>query len=226
MTNPKQDRLNKEEVLCLRGLRLSAISLKKLQRAGIYCQPAISIEFEQSAQRYVLRGVESGGAVSTIGAYCGFVGENGTPLISAQPVNSVAVNGLHLAVLSPVLVRIQLFRTGATCELLITHQSLSPVEAKTRPVLRSSVLFEGRHGRLEMELWGKDPQPKEIASPVFYSQSGEQITAPDRYHDTIVRVTAGACCIGCRQAHVTEFIHSPVDSGMSRLGKSPEGPSA
>ncbi len=190
--------LSKDEVLALRGLRLPPIALKSLQRAGIYCQPAISIEFQQAAQCYVIRGVESGGAVAPIGAYCSFVDDAGSLLRDIQPVNAIGVNGLHGIALSPSLVRVQMFRTGTTYELLITSHVLAPVADKARPRLRSVILFNGRHGTLEMELWGKDRQLRGIVAPVFYNRSGEQTTFPDRFHDAVLRVAGGASCVGCR----------------------------
>src|ERR1700728_2028412 len=57
------------EVLTRQGLRLPPMTLKCLRTVGIYCQPSVSIEHQQLAKRYVLRGVESGGAVAEIGAY-------------------------------------------------------------------------------------------------------------------------------------------------------------
>src|SRR5689334_5609087 len=92
--------LSKIEVLALRGLRLPQIALRGLQRAGVCCQPAISIEFQQQAQCYVIRGVESGGALPRLGAYCAFVSVRGGPLHMIQPVATVAVNGFHAAILS------------------------------------------------------------------------------------------------------------------------------
>ena len=153
----------------------------------------------------MIRGVESGGAVAPIGAYCGFVDDAGFPLPALQPVPAVGVNGLHMAVLSPAVLRVQMFRSETMYELLVTHHTLVPVEGKRRPRLQSSVLFHGRHGTLDMELWGKDRQLRGIVAPVFYSRSGEQTPAPDRFHDAILRVTAGACCVGCRHAHLAEL---------------------
>ena len=51
----------------LHGLALPASVLRALQKRGIYCTPGISLEHQHLAQRYVLRGVESGGAVSDMG---------------------------------------------------------------------------------------------------------------------------------------------------------------
>ena len=57
---------SKQEIVARQGLRLPAIMLKRLRGAGIYCQPTISIEYQRRAKSYVLRGVESGGAVPEI----------------------------------------------------------------------------------------------------------------------------------------------------------------
>ena len=202
MTEPKQNRLTRDEVLALRGLRLPPFALKSLQRAGIYCQPAISIEFQSAAQCYVIRGVESGGAVAPIGAFCGFVDLVGSPSVDVQRINAVGVNGLHGVALLPSLVRVQMLRVGTIYELLVTRHDLAPVEGKSRPKLHNSILFHGKHGTLEMELWGKDRHLQGMVAPVFYSRSGEQLVAPDEFHDAILRVTAGVCCCGCRHTHL------------------------
>lgn len=208
MTEPKPNRLTRDEVLALRGLRLPPVALKRLQSAGIYCQPAISIEFQQGTQRYVIRGVESGGAVAPIGAYCGFVDNVGSSLNDFQTVNTVGVNGLHGITRSPSLVRVQMFRAATTYELLVTRHDLAPVEGKGRPSLHNSIVFHGRHGTLDMELWGKQRQLRGIVAAVFYSRNGGQVTAPDRFHDAILRATAGVCCVGCRHPHLLQVHHS------------------
>lgn len=200
MKEPKS--LSGREVLALRGLRLPSIALKGLLRAGIYCQPAISLEFQQTSQCYMIRGVESGGAVARIGAYCGFVHDTGLPLPVLQRVNAVGVNGLHAVAVSLSVVRVQMFRADTTYELLLTHHALTSVEGKGRPALQNSILFHGRHGTLEMELWGKDRQVFGMVVPVFYNRSGEQTAFPDRFHNAILRATAGVCCCGCRHCHL------------------------
>jgi hypothetical protein len=200
MTEPKS--LSRDQVLALRGLRLPSIALKGLQRAGIYCQPAISIQFQQAAQDYAIRGVESGGAVAQIGAYCGFVGDAGSPLPVLQAVHVLGVNGLHGTVLSPSLVRVQMLRAVTTYELLLTRHLLVHVEGKARPRLQNSVLFHAKHGVLDMELWGRDGRLRGMVIPVFYNRSGEQITFPDRFHDAVLRVVAGTSCVGCRHNHL------------------------
>jgi hypothetical protein len=183
-------------------LRLPLTALKGLRRAGIYCQPAISIEFRQAAQDYVLRGVESGGATAHIGLYCGFVTDAGFPLSIFQTVDTVGVNGLHATMQAPNLVRVHMFRAGTTYELLLTRHALVPVEGKARPTLESCVLFRGMHGRLELKLWQNDSKLRGIVAPVFYNKSGKQIESPGGLHDAILRATAGVCCCGCRHPHL------------------------
>jgi hypothetical protein len=202
MTGRTNARLTRDEVLALRGLRLPSDALKGLQRAGIYCQPAISIEFRQATQDYMIRGVESGGAIAHLGAYCGFVADAGFPFPAFQTVTTVGVNGLHATALAPSLVRVHMFRAERAYELLLTRHALVPVEGKIRPTLQNFVLFHGRHGRLELELWRKDSQVRGIATPVFYNKRGEQVTPSDWFHDAVLRATAGVCCCGCRHIHL------------------------
>lgn len=199
---PTQNRITRDEVVALRGLRLPPAALKALQRSGIYCQPAISIEFQRASQQYLIRGVESGGAVPQIGTYCGFLDGSAGKLSTVHPVNAIGVNGLHAALLSTSLVRVQMFRAESVYELLVTHHGLVPVEGKQRPRLQNSLLFHGRHGRLDLELWGKDQHLQGMVAPAFYSRSGEEIGVPDQFHEALLRVTIGVCCCGCRHIHL------------------------
>jgi hypothetical protein len=202
MTVPTHNPMTKDEVVALRGLRLPSVALKALQRAGIYSQPAISVEFQQASQFYLIRGVESGGAVPQIGVYCGFLDGSAGKLAKVHPVNAVGVNGLHAALLSTSLVRVQMFRVETAYELLVTHHGLAPVEGKQRPLLQNALLFHGRHGTLDLELWGKDQHLQGVVAPVFYSRSGEEIAVPDQFHEALLRATAGVCCCGCRHIHL------------------------
>ena len=77
----------------LHGLALPTSVLRALQKRGIYCTPGISLEHQHLAKRYVLRGVESGGAVSDMGRACAFVSPDGDPLPWLQLLDSIAVNG-------------------------------------------------------------------------------------------------------------------------------------
>src|ERR1700739_2049148 len=96
------------EVLARQGMRLPQIVLKRLRDAGIYCQPTLSIEYQNVAKKHVLRGVESGGAVAALGAYASFVGERGAALAWLQRVDSIGVNGVHAVLVAPVLIRLEM----------------------------------------------------------------------------------------------------------------------
>jgi hypothetical protein len=48
----------------------------RLREAGIFARPGISLEYQQLAKRYVVRGVESGGAIDNLGHYDTFCGES------------------------------------------------------------------------------------------------------------------------------------------------------
>jgi hypothetical protein len=190
------------EVLARQGMRLPQIVLKRLRDARIYCQPALSIEYQNVAKKHVLRGVESGGAVASLGAYASFVGERGEPLPWLQRVDSIAVNGVHAVVVAPALLRLEILRIERTYDLLITRHSLAGLVGSGRPQLESSILFYGRRGGLEMELWGKDAMFSGAVSPVFYNRAGETLTPPTVFQDAVVRITTAVCCLGCRHSHL------------------------
>jgi hypothetical protein len=202
-TTPKHS-LEQREVLARQGLRLPALTLKHLRNAGIYCQPSISIEHQHLAKRYVLRGVESGGAVADIGLYSSFVDEHGSALAWLQRVDSVGVSGVHAVAVAPVLVRVEMLRVERTYDLLITRHSLTPSASGRRPRLESVVVFYGRRGSLEMELWGKDACYGGSVAPVFYSRAGEVATLPAEFQNAAALITAAVCCVGCRHCHLLQ----------------------
>src|SRR5882672_4223069 len=204
--------VDQRELLARQGLRLPAVTLKHLRTAGIYCQPSISIEHQHLAKRYVLRGVESGGAVAALGAYSSFVDERGATLSWLQRVDSIGVNGVHAIVVAQVLVRVQMLRIERTYDLLITRHSLATAANQQRPRLESSILFYGRRGSLEMELWGKDAAFRGAVCPVFYSRSGETINLPHEFQTAAARLTSAVTCTGCRHCHLLEPKPIEVDS--------------
>jgi hypothetical protein len=190
------------EILARQGLRLPAVTLKCLRTAGIYCQPSVSIEHQHLAKKYVLRGVESGGAVAEVGAYASFVDEQGNALPWIQRVDSIGVNGVHAIVVAPVLIRVQMLRIDRTYDLLITRHQLAKSGDSLRPRLESSILFYCRRGGLEMELWGKDASFRGTVCPVFYTRAGEHVVLPDDLQDAATRITSAVCCLGCRHCHL------------------------
>ena len=196
--------LDHHGLLARQGLRFPAIILQHLRSAGIYCQPTVSIEHQHLAKRYVLRGVECGGAVADLGAYSSFTDEQGNALVWLQRVDTVGVNGVHAIVVAPALVRIEMLRVQRTYDVLITRHGLRRVGQNQRPRLESSILFYGRRGTLEMELWGKDAAFRGAVCPAFYSRSGEALSVPVEFQDAITRMAAAVCCVGCRHSHLLQ----------------------
>lgn len=209
MTKDPQNKVPSHEVdhrelLARQGLRFPAIILRHLRSAGIYCQPTVSIEHQHLAKRYVLRGVESGGAVADLGAYSSFTDEQGSALAWLQRVDTVGVNGVHAIVVAPVLVRIEMLRVQRTYDVLITRHRLRGIGQNQRPRLESSILFYGRRGTLEMELWGKDGAFRGAVCPAFYNRSGEALGVPVEFQDALTRISAAVCCVGCRHCHLLQ----------------------
>ena len=59
------------------GLTFTPAVINRLRKAAIYGQPQLSLEHQGRAKRYVVRGVESGGATEEVGYYVTFAGESG-----------------------------------------------------------------------------------------------------------------------------------------------------
>jgi hypothetical protein len=113
------------------GLRLSRQALRVLKERGIFVQAAVSLEHQQLAKRYVVRGLEAGGAVGDLGRYVTFAREDRRPIECLHPVEAIGMDGIHAVVVAPVLVRIEMLRKGRTYELLITlHRPSEPVDGK------------------------------------------------------------------------------------------------
>lgn len=187
----------------LHGLALPASALKALEKRGIYCVPGVSVEHQQRAKRYVLRGVESGGAVADMGRFCAYVFPDGKPMPWLQSIDTIAVNGRHAVVLAESLVRIEMTRVVRTCELAITSHSLSIPPGRTRPEVSSKLLFRGADGSLPADLWQEEHKAlRGELTPVFYSHAGELVDLPERFESAIKKITAAICCVGCRHTHV------------------------
>jgi hypothetical protein len=213
-------KLNHSQILALRGLRLPAATLKALKETGIYCQPSVSIEHQHLAGRYVLRGVECGGAVADLGAYCSFIGEDGQPVSWLQRVDGIAVNGVHAIVVAPVLLRLHMIRVRHTYDLLISKHLLAPIRGAKRPRLESSILFLGRRGTLEVDLCEKDCSFSGMVRPIFLSRSGEAAAIPAMLEESILRISAAVNCVGCRHPHLLQpKANSKRESSQNQVGE-------
>ena len=111
------------------------------------------------------------------------------------------MNGVHAVELAPVLVRIQVLRKGRTCELLITQHRPGAASDGKRPPLETKVLFRGIHGRLELDLSGKDESRSGSVVPTFYSLAGEVVTIPKRFEEVARAITAAVQRSGCSHSH-------------------------
>jgi hypothetical protein len=183
------------------GLRLSRQALRVLKERGIFAQSAVSLEHQHLAKRYVVRGVESGGAVGEIGRYVTFTTEEGQPIEYLHPVEAIGVNGLHAVVVAPVLVRVEMLRTGRTYELLITQHRPGATNDGKRPPLETRLLFRGIHGRLDLDLSGKDKDKAGTVLPTFYSRAGEEVRIPKRFRQSVRAITGAVHCNGCFHCH-------------------------
>ena len=195
-TRPGADRY------ALHGLSLPRSVLNALRKRGIHCQPAVSLEHQHLAHRYILRGVESGGAVSDIGLACAFAALDGNPLPWLQRIDSIGVNGRHAIYLAEHFVRLEMLRVGQTCELVVTSHTLSCPPGHTRPDIVSELIFHGRDGSLPHGLWKHDKLAlRGTVAPVFYSRAGEVLQLPGAFERAIKNITVSVCCVGCKHSH-------------------------
>lgn len=185
------------------GLRLSQGALKVLRDCGIFAQPSVSLEHQHLAKCYVVRGLESGGAAGDVGHYVTFAREDGRPAECFSPVETIGVNGPHAVVLAPVLVRVEMLRKASTYELLITQHRPDQPSNGSRPQLESKILFRGVHGRLELDLSGKDKARAGTVLPTFCSRGGDEVGIPRRFRSAVRAVTAAVNCAGCSHCHYT-----------------------
>lgn len=197
------DRKRGEFTLAPHGLSLPAGTLNALHKRGIYCVPGLSVEHQHFAHRYVLRGVESGGAVSDMGRACAFIALDGSPIPWLQSLHSLAVNGRHAIFLAENLVRLEMLRSLQSYELVITSHGLSRVSAGKRPEVVSKVVFRGKDGLLPFELWKeKHRELRGKVAPIFYGRAGQVMQLPCQFEDAVRQLTFAVCCIGCRHTHL------------------------
>jgi len=185
------------------GLSLPRQTLRALEKRGIYCQPSISIEHQHLARRYVLRGVESGGAVADMGRYCAYLDADGNPAPWLQQIDSISGNGRHAIVIASELVRIEMLRVGHTYELAITRLWLKTEEGRSRPAIAAAALFRGHQGTLSVELWNaKNKLLRGKVAPDFYSAAGEVLGFPQPFDEAICKIIGAIVCLGCKHTHI------------------------
>ncbi len=193
---------------------------RRLQEAGVICQPEVSLQYQTLAKRSVLRGVESGGATKEIGRYVTFCDEGGEPIPWLQPIDSVAVNGRHAVVIAPALVSVEVFRVRNTYEVLIVrHNVVQPAEGR-RARIEPRVLFRGRQGYLPLDLTGDEKSMAGQIVPEFFSKAGEHIGIPAEFGKVLRAAVRGATCAGCTHQH---YLTAPKVNNNNKAGTS-DGP--
>ena len=186
---------------------------RKLQDAGILCQPEISIQYQTIAKRAVLRGVESGGSIKDMGRYVTFCTEGGEGIPWLQPIDTVATNGRHSVVIATAFVSVDVFRIRSTYDVLIAkHQVIGPEGARGR--VESSVDFRGRQGYLPLDLTGAEKNMAGQILPEFFNKAGEPIEIPAPFVGVVKAAVRGANCIGCTHQH---YVTAPNVVGISSV---------
>ena len=205
-----------QDSLAHHGLSLPRSVLRRLDGVGIFVQSHVSVEHQHLARRYVVRGIESGGAIKEMGRYVTFCTPDGEPLPCLHPIDVIGVNGVHAVVIAPVLVRIELFRSGRTCQLLITRHEPGTAEDGRRPPLKNSVLFRGVNGFLDAGLPGRNDPLSSSTLPQFWTRGGEKQNIPPQFVAGVQAATKGATCVGCSHMH---FLVAPpaatLDAGVA-----------
>jgi hypothetical protein len=186
-------------------LLLPARAIQKLSAAGIYCQPRVSIAYQKSVERHVLRAVECGGAVREFGHYVAFCDGKGQAIPWLQPLESITANGPHAVIIAPALVSVEMFRVEHTYELIIARHEARSGKDGTPPFVFSQAVFVGRQGHLSLELWGRDKEAAGEIAPEFFTHGGERHEIPARLLPVVRAVTRGVSCVGCDKA---QFAHA------------------
>jgi hypothetical protein len=169
---------------------------------GIRCTPNVSLECQRGANRYVLRGRESGGAVKELGHYVGFCGAEGEPLGWFLKPDSLTVNYDHAIVLAPAIASIEIFRYEHTYELLITRYRIVEGGERMRPKAASELVFQGWQGQLPLDLITKDIALAGTIAPEFFDRAGEPRQLPAKFVKPVQAITKAVNCLKCSHAHL------------------------
>src|SRR5215467_427964 len=183
-------------------LTLPSAALKRLTEASIRCTADVSLEYQRTANRYVLRGRESGGAVKELGRYVGFCGAEGEPLGWFLRPDSLTVNSDHAIVLAPALASIEIFRYEHTYELLITRHRIVEGGGGMRPKAASELVFQGWQGQLPLDLITKDKALAGTIAPEFFDRAGEPRQLPTKFVKPVQAITRAVNCVKCSHAHL------------------------
>jgi hypothetical protein len=168
----------------------------------------VSLEYQRAANRYVLRGRESGGAVNELGRYVGFCGTDGEPLEWFLKPDSLTRNSDHAIVLAPTMASIEMFRYENTYELLITRYRIVEDGEEKRAKAASDQIFRGWLGQLPLDLVTKDKALAGSIAPEFFDSAGEPRQLPARFVKPVQAITKAVNCVKCSHAHLLIKPHS------------------
>jgi hypothetical protein len=101
-------------------------------------------------------------------------------------------------VVSPALLRIEVFRLQRNYEVAITKHTTQLADGK--PKLVSSMAFRG-HGFLGLELWNREKAFRGAVLPTFTTRGGDEVPVPEAYQAALKAGVEGASCLGCRHSH-------------------------
>src|SRR5208283_3866499 len=183
------------------GLTLPRRALRTLTEVGIYANPAVSLEHQHRGHRYVVRGIESGGAVEEIGHYVTFCDQGGGPLVWLHPLDSVGVNGVHALVIASALVRVEMLRVGHTYDLFITQHSPALSDHRKRPPLESKILFRAHEGYLALDMVKERKNLRVWAMSTFSYWSAEVLIVPVEFDGVVKAIPGADYCVRCRHSH-------------------------
>jgi hypothetical protein len=169
--------------------------LRRFEAAGIYCQTWVTVERQARNDRWVLRGVESGGSSKEVGRYVSFFALDGTRIAWLQKLDRIGGNGVHAVAVAEELMGVEMARIEQTYQLLITQHRLRRGEGGKRPRLESTILFRGIDGQLPKDLL------KQGLTPEFFTRSGEVKPMPEGFVEAVKLVSAGVSCVNCRHCH-------------------------
>ena len=178
----------------LARLTLSKVVIKRLESSGVYCQTWVTVEKQARLDRWVLRGVESGGSTRELGRYISFFSPSGHRLSWLQRLDRIGVNGVHAVVVAPELVSVEMARIGQTYQLLIVRHRVGPLSGR-KPAVESTIVFRGVDGQLPDDLL------KQGLTPEFFTRAGEVKPLPNDLVNAVAAATAGVSCVNCRHCH-------------------------
>jgi hypothetical protein len=191
--------------------------MKRVTEASIRCTPDVSLEYQRAANRYVLRGRESGGAVKELGRYVGFCGPEGEPLGWFLKPDSLTVNSDHAIVLASAIASIEMFRYEHTYELLITRHRIVGGGEGIRPKAASELVFRGWQGQLPLDLVTKDKALAGTLAPEFFDRAGEPRQLPAKFVKPVQAITRAVNCDKCSHAHLLIKPESQTRNSNSEL---------